>query len=195
MRAGVVGRSGAHAVATVRRGEKQFQRSLGQERVFRRSLEERTVLFWKTRPGWTSSRFTRRNTSALSFQIVLGTQYWDPGESGHLAHRSAIKKIWQFPRPRGQDPVRKLLSLPITALMMASSLAKTSKLRPRIPRIVAAQVNQTSQQNQELLIKFWQETNFQPFLKILWRSENWPNFIIPQALSAFFFNKIGFFGG
>ena len=49
MRAGVVGRIGAHA--TVRRGEKQFQRSLGQDRVFRRSLEERTVLFWKTRPG------------------------------------------------------------------------------------------------------------------------------------------------
>ena len=148
MRAGVVGRVGAHAVATVRRGEKQFQRSLGQERVFRRSLEERTVLFWKTRPGWTSSRFTRRNTSALSFQIVLGTQHWDPGESGHLAHRSAIKKMGQFPGPREQDPVRKHLSLRIRVWTMASSLAKTSKRSTRSPRIVTStfvQVNQTSQ--------------------------------------------------
>ena len=148
MRAGVVGRIGAHAVATVRKGEKQFQRSRDQELVFQKHTEERVALFLRKKPDRKTSLNTKKNKLVPSFQIVPFLQHWDPGESGHLAHRPAIKKMGQFPRPRGQDPVRKHLSLRIRVWTMASSLAKTSKRSTRSPRIVTStfvQVNQTSQ--------------------------------------------------
>ena len=135
---GAVGRlTGAHAAAIVRRGEDKFHNSQGQERVFKKSMEERLAPPLRTKQEGTSSQRTQKTRPALSFPVALNPQQWDPGENGLPVLKPVITQASQCLKAKGEDPARKQSSLQMQPSTLISPLAASWE-KPRNTRIATS---------------------------------------------------------